>query len=94
MIEDSTAARYTALPIAFAADGALLVAIEDPYNMPGISAIEAITRSEVRPGRHRDPDPAPDSSTPRGAPRRRPSPRPSSPARAGCRGGRLATRSA
>jgi hypothetical protein len=48
-IGESTAARYTALPIAYATDGALLVAIEDPYNMPGISAIEAMTRSEVRP---------------------------------------------
>ncbi len=49
MIGKSTAARYTALPIAFATDGALLVAIEDPYNMLGISDIEVMARSEVRP---------------------------------------------
>jgi len=49
MIGKSTAARYTALPIAFASDGALLVAIEDTYNMLGISDIEVMTRSEVRP---------------------------------------------
>ena len=49
MIGKSVAARNMALPIAFATDGALLVAIDDPYNMGGISAIEATTRSEVRP---------------------------------------------
>ncbi len=49
MIGKSTATRYAALPIAFATDGALLVAIEDPYNMLGISDIEVMTRSEVRP---------------------------------------------
>jgi len=49
MIGRSTAARHTAVPIAFATDGALLVAIEDPYNMLGISDIEVMTRSEVRP---------------------------------------------
>lgn len=48
-IGKAAAARYTALPIAFATDGALLVAIADPYNMPGISAIEAMTRREARP---------------------------------------------
>jgi len=48
-IGQSAVARYTALPIAFATDGALLVAIEDPYNTPAISAIEALIRSEARP---------------------------------------------
>ncbi|MGE5407853.1 MAG: hypothetical protein ACM3NV_04515 [Syntrophothermus sp.] len=48
MIGRSTAARYSAVPIAFAVDGALLVAIEDPGNMLGISDIEVTTRSEVR----------------------------------------------
>jgi outer membrane biosynthesis protein TonB len=49
MVSRSTAQRYRAAPIAFAADGALIVAVEDPYNSLGISDIEAITRSEVRP---------------------------------------------
>jgi hypothetical protein len=49
MIGESAAARYTALPIAFATDGALLVAIEDPYDMQGIGAIQAMTSSEARP---------------------------------------------
>jgi hypothetical protein len=45
----SAAARYRALPIAFSTDGALLVAIGDPYNATGLSTIKEITRSEVRP---------------------------------------------
>ncbi len=49
MVSRSTAQRYRAAPIAFAADGALIVAVEDPYNSLGITDIEAITRSEVRP---------------------------------------------
>ncbi len=49
LIDKPTASRYAALPIAFAPDGALLVAIEDPFNMLGISDIEVITRNEVRP---------------------------------------------
>jgi hypothetical protein len=49
LIDKSTAARYTALPIAFAPDGALIVALEDPYDMLGISDIEVIAKSEVRP---------------------------------------------
>ncbi len=49
LIDKATAARYAALPIAFATDGALLVAIEDPFDMLGISDIEVITRNEVRP---------------------------------------------
>jgi type II secretion system (T2SS) protein E len=49
LIGKPTAARYTALPIAFAPDAALIVAFEDPYDMLGISDIEVIARSEVRP---------------------------------------------
>jgi hypothetical protein len=49
MIDKSTAARYTALPIAFATDRALLIAIDDPTHTLGISDIEVMTRSEVRP---------------------------------------------
>jgi len=49
LIDRSTAARYTALPVAFAPDGALIVAFEDPYDMLGISDIEVMTKSEVRP---------------------------------------------
>ncbi|HEX6229824.1 MAG TPA: hypothetical protein VFZ41_10240 [Solirubrobacterales bacterium] len=45
----SPAARYTALPIAFGTDGALLVAIGDPYNTAALSTIEEMTRSVVRP---------------------------------------------
>ena len=49
LIGKATAARYTALPIAFATDEALLVAIQDPCDMLGISDIEVMTRTEVRP---------------------------------------------
>ena len=49
LIGKSIAKRYTALPVAFAVDGALLVAIEDPFNMLGISDIEVMTRNEIRP---------------------------------------------
>ncbi len=49
MIGRAAARRYRAAPIAFAADGALIVAVEDPYNSLAVSDIEAITRSEVRP---------------------------------------------
>ncbi len=49
LIDKPVAARYSALPIAFAPDGALLVAIEDPCDMLGISDIEVMTRNEVRP---------------------------------------------
>jgi hypothetical protein len=48
MIDKSTAARYTVLPIAFAVDHALLIAIDDPNHTLGISDIEVMTRSEVR----------------------------------------------
>jgi len=49
LIDKSTAARYTALPVAFASDGALIVAFEDPYDMLGLSDIEVMAKSEVRP---------------------------------------------
>jgi hypothetical protein len=49
LIDKSTAARYTALPIAFAPDGALIVAFEDPYDMLGINDIEVMAKTEVRP---------------------------------------------
>jgi hypothetical protein len=49
LIDKSTAARYRALPVAFASDGALIVAFDDPYEMLGISDIEVMTKSEVRP---------------------------------------------
>jgi hypothetical protein len=49
LIDKSTATRYTALPVAFASDGALTVAFEDPYDALGISDIEVMAKSEVRP---------------------------------------------
>jgi hypothetical protein len=49
MVSRSAALRYRAVPIAFAADGALIVAMEDPFDSLGINDIEAMTRSEVRP---------------------------------------------
>lgn len=49
MIGRTTALRYRAVPIAFAADGALIVAIADPCESLGINDIESIARSEVRP---------------------------------------------
>ncbi|HEX6227948.1 MAG TPA: hypothetical protein VFZ41_00625 [Solirubrobacterales bacterium] len=49
MIDRSAAQRYRAVPIAFASDGALLVALEDPFDTLGISDIEVMTKSEVRP---------------------------------------------
>lgn len=49
MIGRTTAMRYRAVPIAFAADGALIVAVADPCESLGISDIESIARSEVRP---------------------------------------------
>ena len=49
MVGRSAAERYRAVPIAFASDGALLVAIEDPLDSLGISDIEVMTKSEVRP---------------------------------------------
>lgn len=49
MVTRSAAERYRAVPIAFAADGAVIAAVEDPFDSLGLSDIEAITRSEVRP---------------------------------------------
>jgi MshEN domain len=49
MVTRSAAERYRAVPVAFAADGAVIVAVEDPFDSLGLSDIEAITRSEVRP---------------------------------------------
>jgi hypothetical protein len=49
LIDKSTAARYTALPVAFASDGALIVAFDDPCEMLGISDIGVMTKSEVHP---------------------------------------------
>jgi type II secretion system (T2SS) protein E len=49
LIDKSTAARYTALPVAFAPDGALIVAFDDPCEMLGISDIGVMTKSEVHP---------------------------------------------
>lgn len=49
LIDKPIAARYSAVPIAFTADGALLVAIEDPCDVLGVSDIEVMTRNDVRP---------------------------------------------
>jgi MshEN domain len=49
MIGRSAALRYRAVPIAFGADGALIVAVEDPFDSLGVSDIEVMARSEVRP---------------------------------------------
>ena len=40
--------RYNALPIAFAPDGALVVAVADPSDFLGISDIEVMAKTEVR----------------------------------------------
>lgn len=44
----STALRYRAVPIAFATDGALIVAVADPVDTLAISDIEVMTKSEAR----------------------------------------------
>jgi MshEN domain len=49
MIGRKAALRYCAVPIAVASDGALILAVEDPFDSLGISDIEVMTRSEVRP---------------------------------------------
>jgi hypothetical protein len=49
MVARSAAQRYNAVPVAFASDGALIVAVQDPFDTLGISDIEVMTRSEVRP---------------------------------------------
>ena len=48
MIGRTAALRYCAVPIAFAPDGALIVAVEDPLDVLGVSDIEVMTRCEVR----------------------------------------------
>lgn len=48
MVSRSAALRYSAVPIAFASDGALIVAVKDPFDSLGISDIEVMTKSEVR----------------------------------------------
>jgi hypothetical protein len=47
-ISRSAALRYSAVPIAFASDGALIVAVKDPCDSLGISDIEVMTKCEVR----------------------------------------------
>jgi hypothetical protein len=48
MVGRSAALRYRAAPIAFAPDGALIVAVEDPFDSLGVSDIEVMARCEVR----------------------------------------------
>ncbi len=48
LISRSTALRYRAVPIATAADGALIVAVADPVDALGISDVEVMTKSEIR----------------------------------------------
>jgi MshEN domain len=48
LIDKPIAARYSALPIGFAPDGALLVALQDPCDMLGVTDIEVMTRNDVR----------------------------------------------
>ncbi|HEY7257118.1 MAG TPA: hypothetical protein VH476_10600 [Solirubrobacterales bacterium] len=49
MVTRSAAERYGAVPVAFASDGALIVAVQDPFDTLGTSDIEVMTRSSVRP---------------------------------------------
>jgi outer membrane murein-binding lipoprotein Lpp len=48
LIPPDTARRYRALPIAFDADGAIVVALADPLDALAVSDIGVIARSEVR----------------------------------------------
>lgn len=48
LISRSTALRYRAVPIAFATDGALIVAVADPVDALAISDVEVMTKSETR----------------------------------------------
>jgi hypothetical protein len=48
LIGSSTALRYRAVPIAFATDGALIVAVADPVDALAISDIEVMTKMETR----------------------------------------------
>jgi hypothetical protein len=49
MVTRTAAERYRAVPVATASDGALIVAVQDPFDTLGISDIEVMTRSQVRP---------------------------------------------
>ena len=48
LIDPDTARRYRALPIAFDASGALVVALHDPMDALAVSDIGVVTKSEVR----------------------------------------------
>ena len=48
LISRTTALRYRAIPIAFATDGALIVAVADPVDALAISDLEVMTRTETR----------------------------------------------
>jgi len=48
LINRDTGLRYRAVPIAFATDGALIVAIADPVDALAISDLEVMTRTETR----------------------------------------------
>ena len=48
LIGRSTAVRYRAVPIAFATDGALIVAVADPVDALAISDLEVMTKMETR----------------------------------------------
>lgn len=55
LIDSDTARRYRAMPIAFDADGALVVALPDPMDALAVSDIGVITKSEVRTAVASDP---------------------------------------
>ena len=48
LINRNTGLRYRAVPIAFATDGALIVAIADPVDALAISDLEVMTKTETR----------------------------------------------
>src|SRR5262249_59296050 len=48
LVSRTAALRYRAVPIAFATDGALIVAVADPVDALAINDLEVITRSETR----------------------------------------------
>lgn len=49
LISRQAARRYKAVPVAFAPDGALMLALADPVDPLAVSDIAVMTRSEVRP---------------------------------------------
>jgi len=49
LVSSSAARRYGAMPIAFAGDGALVVAMSDPGDGLAVSDISVMTKLEVRP---------------------------------------------